>query len=112
MFNFETGMKWRVWLNPPPLFPLNRLGVFVLQDCSSGRLAVVCRPPWGDRGLPETYALCTPGGERKVYPVDVENRKVECLLVRGSFVVGSGDLETLKRVFNIPVLGFNTLKCE
>jgi hypothetical protein len=44
------------------------------------------------RQLPETYALCSPGGEKRIYTVDAENRRVECLLVRGSWVVGSGEL--------------------
>jgi hypothetical protein len=42
--------------------------------------------------LPETYALCSRDGEKKIYTVDVENKRVECLLVRGSHVVGSGEL--------------------
>jgi len=48
---------------------------------------------WNDRRrLPETYALCSPGGEKRIYTVDAENRRVECLLVSGSWVVGSGEL--------------------
>lgn len=48
---------------------------------------------WNDRKrLPETYALCSPSGEKRIYTVDAENRRVECLLVSGSWVVGSGEL--------------------
>ncbi|KIM45737.1 hypothetical protein M413DRAFT_442349 [Hebeloma cylindrosporum] len=50
-------------------------------------------------GLPETYALCSRDGGKKIYTVDVENTRVECLVVRGSVIVGSGDLETLKDEF-------------
>jgi len=45
-----------------------------------------------DRSLPETYALCSRDGAKTIYTVDMENTRVECLLVRGSSVVGSGDL--------------------
>lgn len=88
---------------------------------------------WNNRReLPETYALCSRGGKNRIYTVDVENRQVECLLVSGSLVVGSGNLggffsspirllrffgadervfwiERLKENFVIPVLGFSTL---
>jgi len=47
---------------------------------------------WNDRSLPETYALCSRDGAKSIYTVDMENTRVECLLVRGSSVVGSGDL--------------------
>ena len=46
----------------------------------------------GRRRLPDTYALCSPGGEKRIYTVDAENRRVECLLVSGSWVVGVGNL--------------------
>jgi hypothetical protein len=52
---------------------------------------VAFNSPWNSRSLPQTYALCSRGG-KKVYTVDVENTQVECLLVSGSHIVGSGDL--------------------
>lgn len=42
--------------------------------------------------MPETYALCSSEGTADIYTVDENNTSVECILVRGSWIVDSGGL--------------------
>ncbi|KAF4598377.1 hypothetical protein EYR38_006779 [Pleurotus pulmonarius] len=46
--------------------------------------------------LAETYALCTPDGP-KIYTVDELRPNVQCLVVQGAFIVGTGNLSEIQR---------------
>ncbi|CAA7270285.1 unnamed protein product [Cyclocybe aegerita] len=46
--------------------------------------------------LPETYALCSKEG-KQIYTVDDNDTSVECVLVKGSYVVDSGDLAKVQK---------------
>ncbi|KAJ3502166.1 hypothetical protein NLJ89_g9011 [Agrocybe chaxingu] len=46
--------------------------------------------------LPETYALCSKEG-RQIYTVDDHDTLVECVLVKGSYIVDSGDLAKVQQ---------------
>ncbi|KAF8883070.1 amidohydrolase family-domain-containing protein [Gymnopilus junonius] len=46
----------------------------------------------GEQTLPDTYALCS--RDKKIYTVDEDNQAVECIIINGSSIVYSGDLET------------------
>lgn len=46
-------------------------------------------PEKNETPLPETYALCSRGGP-KIYTVDDNNSKAECLVIQGSIIIDVG----------------------
>lgn len=76
-------------LNSPPATSTTR-GFILAASLALSITLLLCLRNFHSPSPSSSYILCSPLGTQQIYTVDHDNSKVECMTVRGDFIVDTG----------------------
>ena len=75
--------------NPPPATTVTR-GFILTASFALSVTLLLCLHTFHSTSSASSYILCSPPGTEKIYSVDHDDSRVECMAVRGDFILDTG----------------------